>query len=358
MKKPAFPYRVYGDAIAIHARKVAHASPSSAFHGQAVDSPDSLLPAPVFVHLLPLSGFKGRDGRGPFYYAFPELAQAFKARGLKLAIDLEHASLEASKTGAVAPALGWIVDLELTDAGVFGKVEWTPTGRALVESGGFKYLSPVFASERLDGGRIFAVLGAGLTHLPNLSLKPVTMKELEMNEETLKLLLEILELPAESGAAEILAGLKTLKLELEDFRSLFADLNKGEGEGEDEDEGETVLHGRQDVLGILTAMQAEQKRLSAAVLALSANTASAKQAAHSEACARAVDAAIAGGKIPPAGRAFHLQSAKHDLAAFKRFIAAAPVFPGFGKQSAHRSAATSASSTPAKSPFDVALKRQ
>ena len=327
--------------------------------GRATASPGSPLSAPVFVHLLPPSGFKGRDGRGPFYYDFAVIAAAHQARGLKLAIDLEHASLEASKTGAAAPAVGWITELTHDATGVYGKVELTETGKTLIESGGFKYLSPVFQAERADSGRISALLGAGLTHIPNLSLKPVTMKEHQMNEALLTLLLEVLELPAESEEAAILAALETLKTALADLRSFFdefQDESKGADDGKGEGETSANASDKKGVMVILSAMRAEQKRLSAAVLTLSANAASAKQAQRLEACAEAGDAAIVAGKIPPASRAYHLASARRDLAAFRQFVAAAPVFAGFDKKSAHKTGGA-ASTNPAKSPFDVALRR-
>lgn len=91
----------------------------------------------------------------------------------QLPIDYEHQSV----TGDIAPAAGWISNLELRDDGVHATgVDWTPRGKKHIEEKEYKYLSPWWYDEELVGSPYFdkatgekvplAVFGAGLTNNP------------------------------------------------------------------------------------------------------------------------------------------------------------------------------------------------
>jgi phage I-like protein len=97
-----------------------------------------------------------------------------------LVIDYEHATL----SGNPAPAAGWIGGLrDGGDRGLIGtNVRWTEKAKAHIESGEYRYISPVFAFNAIDkktGQRIpLAVYNAGLTNEPFLDeLPPLVSKD-------------------------------------------------------------------------------------------------------------------------------------------------------------------------------------
>jgi len=124
---------------------------------------------PEWVELLPAGvDIVGRDGRRwkvPDPYA---LVQAFRQGGRKLVIDWEHAS-ESGK-GERAPAAGWIIDMEVRGGALWGRVEWTPEGRADLANLSYRYLSPAFDYQPSDLV-IRRISSAGLTHEPNLDIR-------------------------------------------------------------------------------------------------------------------------------------------------------------------------------------------
>lgn len=128
--------------------------------------------APEWVELIP-AGPKvtGRDGRSwVFDQASGQLVTtAFVGRSIDLPIDWEHATQRRAPQGQDAPAAGWITLLQLRIGALWGKVSWTPRGRAQVEAREYRYLSPVFDYET-ETGRIVALVSAGLANKPNLLL--------------------------------------------------------------------------------------------------------------------------------------------------------------------------------------------
>ncbi|AUZ85856.1 phage protease [Methylophaga nitratireducenticrescens] len=72
-----------------------------------------------------------------------------------IVIDYEHQTLKSAENGKPAPAAGWIKRDQIK--WVAGKgliatnVEWTAEAKAFIESGQYKYLSPVFAFNKSTG---------------------------------------------------------------------------------------------------------------------------------------------------------------------------------------------------------------
>lgn len=125
--------------------------------------------APEWVQLIPAGAFKGIDGRGPYHVANAQAviaASMARAQG-KLPIDENHGTQRAAKLGIGAPARGWIVEMAAREDGIWGRVEWTEAGRALVADGAYRGISPVF--EHTASGGVVRVLSAALTNDPNLS---------------------------------------------------------------------------------------------------------------------------------------------------------------------------------------------
>lgn len=86
--------------------------------------------------------------------------------------DENHATETASLVGGAAPARGWIDRMELRDDGIWGHVDWTEGGRALMTEKAYRWLSPVLKLDRSDKDKgdktILAVTSVGLTNNPNL----------------------------------------------------------------------------------------------------------------------------------------------------------------------------------------------
>lgn len=119
---------------------------------------------PDWIHLLPAGAIQTQDGRGP--YSAPDLAAIVAASGGKLPIDENHAIDLAAPEGRPSPARGHIVELQARADGLWGRVEWTASGRALMADRAYLGVSPVIAHD--PGNRIHAILRASLTNHPNL----------------------------------------------------------------------------------------------------------------------------------------------------------------------------------------------
>lgn len=158
---------------------------------------------PEWVHLVPAGTFRGADGRGPYTLADPDgVIKASMAAG-KLAIDENHAIDKATPEGRPSPARGWITALEVRSDGLWGRVEWTRSGEALVADHAYRGLSPVFVAER-GSGRIVKLLRASLTNDPNLDL--TTLHNRSHDAMDLSKLREALGLAADADEAAIIAA--------------------------------------------------------------------------------------------------------------------------------------------------------
>jgi len=123
---------------------------------------------PEWVHLVPAGTFRGADGRGPYRMVAPQaVIDASMAGGARLPIDENHATDHAMRTGQPSPARGWIDRMEARPDGLWGHVEWTEPGHALMTERAYRGLSPVFA--HTPDGVILKVLRAALTNTPNLT---------------------------------------------------------------------------------------------------------------------------------------------------------------------------------------------
>lgn len=149
---------------------------------------------PEWIHLLPAGRVGTRDGRGP--YTVPSLQSVITAFEGKIPIDENHSIDIAANDGFPSPARGWIVELQARDDGIWGRVEWTPSGRALMEERAYAGISPVIAHDKAL--RVHAIYRASLTNNPNLK----GLTALHHQETTMSLserLAELLGLDASTG---------------------------------------------------------------------------------------------------------------------------------------------------------------
>jgi phage I-like protein len=145
------------------------AAPSLSRAMMAATDLDHGADVPEWVHLLPTA--EGRvltaDQRGPYTVedARAIIAASFADQS-KLQIDENHAEDLKSGQGEPSPARGWITELQARDNGIWGRVEWTGAGRALVADKAYRAMSPVILHDKAK--RVVAILRASLVNRPNL----------------------------------------------------------------------------------------------------------------------------------------------------------------------------------------------
>lgn len=106
-------------------------------------------------------------------FVFDEAAAAsvmahYAREGVELMIDLEHESLEAPIRQDSRDARGWF-QLEVRNGELWAvNVRWTPDGARRLQEKTQRYVSPAFATERLEDGteRIVSILNVGLVAMP------------------------------------------------------------------------------------------------------------------------------------------------------------------------------------------------
>jgi phage I-like protein len=161
--------------------------------------------APDWIHLLPAGEIRTRDGRGPYRVA-SMAALATLSDGEKLPIDECHAIDKGVVVGAPGRAVGWIVELQSREDGLWGRVEWNQSGQALMEDKAYSGISPVIL--HTDKGAILRVARASLTNTPNLlGLTALHSEEEDTTMDWRSKLLELLGLDAEADDAAIDAAL-------------------------------------------------------------------------------------------------------------------------------------------------------
>jgi phage I-like protein len=146
--------------------------------------------APEWIHLLPAGEIRTADGRGPYRVADAAalIAASLNAGNDRLILDENHATDLAAPKGEPAPARAWIVELQARQDGIWGKAEWTPTGRELMAEKAYRAISPAIAHRR--DGTVTAILRASLVNRPNLQGLTTLHQETDMNllEKLLKTL--------------------------------------------------------------------------------------------------------------------------------------------------------------------------
>lgn len=166
---------------------------------------------PEWVHLLPaLSGGKVQtdDNRGPYLVENAEaiIAASF-ADQTKLQIDENHAEDLKSGRGEPSPARGWITEMQARADGIWGRVEWTGAGRALVADKAYRAMSPVILHDKAK--RVIAILRASLVNRPNL--KGLVSLNQESSMDAMAKMAAALGLAEGASEEDILTAIKALK---------------------------------------------------------------------------------------------------------------------------------------------------
>jgi phage I-like protein len=173
---------------------------------QAISLPAEATDAPEWIHLMPNGTVTTVDGRGPYRVRdAAALALQSLSAGDRLPIDENHAIDIAAPAGQPAPARGWIVALQAREDGIWGKVEWTSAGRALVADHAYRHISP--AIYHAADGTVTRILRASLVNRPNLRGLAALNQETGMN--LLDQLRQALGLAEAADEAAVLAAVRT-----------------------------------------------------------------------------------------------------------------------------------------------------
>lgn len=161
---------------------------------------------PEWIHLVPKGEFRARDGRGPWRYgdAAKMITASFAARK-KIHIDLNHSTETAAKAGLEAPAVGYVTHMEERADGIWGKVDWTNRGAALLSDRAYWGLSPVIQYDK--AGNVSAIARAALTNDPAVPELSALSTE-ETQEMFLKTVAKMLGLGEDASEEDVTAALK------------------------------------------------------------------------------------------------------------------------------------------------------
>lgn len=223
---------------------------------------------PEWVHLLPASSgaVQTGDARGPYNVKDADrLIQLSFSDVDRLPIDENHSTDLAAPLGNPSPARGWVVEMQARKDGIWGRVEWSAAGQALLHERAYRALSPVILHDK--AGNIMRILRASLVNRPNLrGLTALNQQE----EDSMSLLERLAELLGLTDASED-AVIEAVKAKLEgesgdddvpELQSQLANIGVALGLGKDADAGAVLnaataaTQGDQDG-DVIVALQAE-----------------------------------------------------------------------------------------------------
>lgn len=254
--------------------------------------------APEWIKLFPdgptLAGCDGRSWR------MDDPAAVIAATRLPVALDYDHAM---DVNAPSKPASGWVEELKLRGAAIWGRVNWTPRAAQALAAREWRFFSPAF--DHAPDGAVARLVGGALVNRPAFRQLPA--------------------LAAAQPAHEDLSMLKSICVAL------------GLSEAATEAEAVvTIAALRENHRVALAAAQtppldkfAPRAELDAALArATAAETQIATQAktAHETRVTAAVDGAIKAGKVAPVSRDYYLSScaSAEGLAQFEKFVATMP----------------------------------
>lgn len=247
------------------------------------------------------------DGRGPYRVSDPArlAANSMPSPRVPLPIDENHSTDLAAPEGRPSPARAWITELQARDdgthgpAGIYGKVDWTESGKQLLADKAYRGISPVFMHDA--GNTVTRILRASLCNNPNL--RDITALQTETNMDLLVELRKILGLPETADAAAVLAAVKdkmsggAVATQAAALQSQVTAIAKAAGLKDDAEpaavlQAVTTLAAKKDAPGAaeFTALQTELASVTTKLNAFQADAAKARATTY-------VDAEIAKGRV-------------------------------------------------------------
>lgn len=178
-----------------------------------------------------------------------EATAEYEARGNPLLIDVEHLG-PVLKDGTVPPTGGY-ARLEIRSGAPWLVFEWSDFGRAQVESGERRYLSPEYFVDKATG-EIIGIKCVSLVGSPGTHRARVLAAKKEKSEMDLKLFLAALR--AALTAEDPKAGISSLIDEVEKAAGA------AEGEGAAESSADVNAAGMADATGVETAAAGDEEK--------------------------------------------------------------------------------------------------
>jgi len=111
-----------------------------------------------------------RDGR-QFRLDNPSAyAAKLNASRVDIVVDYEHST--ALLKGQKAPAAGWLKEFKEYDGEVWSRVEWTEEAAELLSKKQYRYISPHFNHDEIDG-QVLNLWSVGLVNSPALNMEAI-----------------------------------------------------------------------------------------------------------------------------------------------------------------------------------------
>ena len=103
---------------------------------------------PTRVMLFSAGGtIRTRDGRS-YRIDLAKLAARFAADGVKIPVDINHATEILAPQGMRADPVGWITAVEIEGAALLGAIEWIDPAGAVALLRAYPYVSPAFPAPK------------------------------------------------------------------------------------------------------------------------------------------------------------------------------------------------------------------
>lgn len=135
---------------------------------------------PEWIKVLPPPGqpIRTHDGRGPYRYADAQaVIAASLARKPRLVVDENHSTEIAPKLGGSSPARGYVLELQARADGIWARIDWTDSGRALMADRAYWGVSPVILLDHPKATEVRGIKSVALTNEPNLRDLPALHHE-------------------------------------------------------------------------------------------------------------------------------------------------------------------------------------
>jgi phage I-like protein len=287
------------------------------------------------IQLLPAGKFAAVDGRpGPGKKwktdknVAARLIAQLGARKNPLNIDYEHQSLNTEANGQPAPAAGWFKNIEWREptaidpvtkeplnGGLFATdVQWTDRAREHINAGEYRYVSPVFASDKTTG-EVTLLINAAITNTPGLDgmqsladryAMRIHLNDQEEPEMELKTLLAAVGLAENATEAEALSAIAALRSQAETAASQI-DRLKAQAPDPSKYVDIAVMNGLKDQVNTLSSQLSERNKTD-----------------QQTEVAALVAQAQRDGKLLPAQEAWAKHLGEKDIAALREYVATAP----------------------------------
>ncbi len=288
-----------------------------AFHAAGTDAGGDGVPE--WIHLVPAAEFRGADGRGPYVLADPQAVIDLSMSSGRLVLDECHATDLAAPKGNPAPARGWIVEMQARADGIWGRVEWTPTGRQLMSEKAYRGVSPALAARKASPHAVVQVLRASLTNDPNLPLASLHHRE----ADTMSLPKEVLDrlgLAETADEAAIAAAIGKTLDQVETHAKTLTAIAAATAAPQDASGDQLVTHLQS--VAARAAGAADEGEMRKTIVELQGRLDTVTATTAKERAERVIDAAIAEGKPIKALRDHYVERHMKDATAVEKELKA------------------------------------